>query len=374
MRLARRKWRVALIAATATAAAVTATLIATAPADAAAVPSGCTASGPYEVCFTSPATTASRTIIYRKLRSMVGSAGKGDHIRIALYGWTLHKLAERVISAHQRGVDVQIVLDSKNADDWAYNHMSRAHVPIHLCPKGRGCIGTHIMHDKFFLFDIGGRKTVVQTSFNATKNQLGKYNNLIRVAGDTKLYNYYLSYWNLLNHNDRNGFAKFPNHKAGSLATKAYVFPRATGDPVLGILNNVTKCVKGHRKIYLAESIFTSKRADVRNRLAYMQTKMHCNVAVVVQKKADEDWVQSPAPQGNLKNSKVRRAYLHHKYIIIDAKYNGAWQQVVFTGSHNMNRRSLRDDDEAMLRIHNSYVYNAYHKEFVALFEAAKGG
>ena len=359
--------------AVATLAAVGATTARPAAADASTL-SGCHDDGNhYEVCFTDPGNDKGK-VIENRLGQLADATHDGDTIRIALYTWNRTPLAKKIANAHDRGVDVRLVLDEKVQGHAAYALLKKRHVPMTLCTTGKGsCLSTHINHNKFFLFDIDGHKSVAQTSFNETKNQLGKYNNMIRVTGDAKLYAYYLAYWQRLHDKKWHGWTSNDDrHRKGSLGTKAYVFPRKTGDPVAGVLGNVTACRSGDAKIYVAESIFN--RSAVKHRLAYLHTKLGCNVKVVVQQKADEEWVQKPTSDGyNLPNAKVRRIMLHHKFIIIDAKYNGSWQRVVLTGSHNLNTNSLRHNDEALLRVRNPFVYTQYHQHFLDIYQLAKG-
>lgn len=338
--------------------------------------SGCHSDGKhYEVCFTDPLHDKG-TVIEDRLGQLVDSAHDGDTIRFAWYMWTRTALAKKVVAAKNRGVHVSLVLDDKVKGSAAYDTLHAGKVPITWCTTGKGsCLSTHINHNKFFLFDLGGQKSVVQTSFNDTGVQLKLYNNMVRVIGDTKLYDYYLAYWNRLHDHSWHGWTSDDDrHGAGSLGTKAYVFPRSSGDPVLGVLNNVTDCRSGDATIYVAESKFTTARASIKHRLAYLHDKKHCTVKVVTQQAADENWVQAPTSDGyNLPNTAVRHLKLHHKFILIDAKYAGHWQRMVFTGSHNLNENSLRHNDETLLRVHNAFVYDQFRRHFLGIYGIAAG-
>ena len=338
--------------------------------------SGCHDDGKhYEVCFTDPRHDKGKVIEHR-LGRLVDSAHRGDTIRIALFKFNRKPLAKKVAAANDRGVNVKLVLDAGQVKGTpGYQTLKSRGVPMTLCTTGGGsCLGTHINHNKFFLFDIDGHKSVAQTSFNVANGSLKLYNNMVRVTGDAKLYDFYLAYWQRLHDKTWRGWTNDDRHRKGSLATKAYVFPRKTGDPVLGVLRNVTDCREHDAKIYLAESIFDHTRPAVRHRLAVLHEKKKCNVKVVVQQAEDEQWVQAPTGGYDLPNAKVRHIKLHHKFIVIDAKYNGHWQRVVFTGSHNLNKRSLRSNDEAMLRVRNPFVYQQFRRHFLDIYRIAGRG
>jgi phosphatidylserine/phosphatidylglycerophosphate/cardiolipin synthase-like enzyme len=358
------------------AAACCAGAVAATPA-AASTPSGCHSNEHYEVCFTDPATTAGGRIIEDRLGELVDSAHRGDTIRIALYNWSRAPLATKVVAAKQRGVSVKVVLDGqvKRANKAAYRTLVAGKVPITNCANDRGgCLGTGINHDKLFLFDIGGAKSVVLTSFNDVDYQLRLYNNLIRIKGDGTLYSYYSKYWTRLHDQTWYGWSSDADRTVQGSLARGFVFPRKKDDPILTMLNKVTACNADHRSVFVAESAFRRSRSALRHRLAALQ-KLGCDVRVVVQQQADEAWVQSPAGGGlDLANTKVRHAKVHHKFIAIDAKYNGKWQRVVETGSHNLFLGSLRNSDEATVLVRSGFVFDQYSAHFRGVYKIATNG
>ncbi|NEY32007.1 hypothetical protein GTU99_07300 [Streptomyces sp. PRKS01-65] len=70
-----------------------------------------------------------------------------------------------------------------------------------------------------------------------------------------------------------------------------------------------------------------------------------------------------------------RRGYLvHSKYLLVEGNYAGhpdtKW---TFTGSHNLDYSSLRDNDEALLRVEGATTHDAYARNFAALLAQAAG-
>jgi len=51
---------------------------------------------------------------------------------------------------------------------------------------------------------------------------------------------------------------------------------------------------------------------------------------------------------------------VHDKVLLISGKYAGSTRKLVWTGSHNWTGNALRYNDEAMLRIDEGAVFNAY--------------
>lgn len=387
--LRNRSWKKRiLIPAVALAVAATGTVVTTNYVQAdeiSAEASGCSTSGAYEVCFNDPAAhSGSDPLIENRLRELARSAGSGDTIRGAMYTWTRAGLAEDLVAAKNRGADVRVVLDGHNQTDGnaGYTVLRDGGVPVTSCSND-GCIGSNINHNKLFLFDIGGAKQSVLTSANLSKAQTGWYNNLIRIT-DAGLYDYYLGYWNRMNAQSwtYDGVTWHDDDKVGygsGTATKAYVYPRGT-DNVLGVLGNVTKCStdgngdgNSDRKIWIAQSLFTSARESVRNKLADL-ADMGCDVRVVVADRETELWVQASNSGGNLNDGKVGRVTnSHNKLLLIDAYYAGKWQDVVFTGSHNLTGTSLKTNDEALVRVTDYFVFKQYRLYFDKLFALAAG-
>lgn len=381
-----RSWKRRLLApAVVLAVAATGTVVTNAYAQADAV-SGCTSSGNYEVCFNDPAAhSGSDPLIENRLRELTQSAKSGDTIRGSMFNWTRAGLATDLVAAKNRGVDVKMVLDGQNKADGnaGYTVLVDGGVPVTSCPNSSGCLGSNINHNKLFLFQLGGVKHSVLTSANLSKAQTGQYNNLIKIT-DPALYDYFLGYWNRENIRSwtYDGVTWKDDDKVGygsATATKAYVYPR-TSDNLYGILSNVTKCStdgngdgNSDRKVWIAQSLFTKARESVRNKLAAL-AKMGCDVRVVVADRETELWVQAANSGGDLNDGKVGRVTnTHNKLVLIDAYYAGKWQDVVFTGSHNLTGTSLKENDEAMVRVADLFVFKQYRLYFDSLFAKASG-
>ncbi|WP_277209759.1 phospholipase D-like domain-containing protein [Isoptericola croceus] len=336
--------------------------------------SGCSRSGAYETCFTDPPPGGEDRTIVHRLRELVSSTKRGDKIRVSMYLWNQTGIARDLVEAKDRGVNVQVVVDDAAEPERPYKILQAGGVPVRVCVDG--CLGDKINHTKFFLLEIGPDRYVAQTSSNLTDSMLKRTNDLVIVKNNASIYEFYLGYWNRM----RGGswthagdtWSNSDRTATGS-RVKAYAFPRTDFDVYLAILRNVTECRDGDKKIWVTASLFTGPREEVRNRLAYMEDVMGCNVKVLVRKQDHELWAQVNTSGGyNLNNSKVRRVpNLHNKILIIDAKYNGRWQETVITGSHNLTSPSLLRNEEAMLRIEDSFVFKRYRSYFDDLYDGS---
>lgn len=336
-----------------------------------------------EVVFTLPqAGGANDTAIEDKLGELARAAVPGSTIRISLYHWSRQGIAYRFVDAQKAGVDVRVVLDptNKNAqgEDWVGVATLKAELPsghVTVCNEfaGKGaCIGSDsgINHNKFFLFSElsdGSKNVVVQSSANLTATQLHKHNNLVIIRDDKALYDAYAGYWTDLQaqQQDLNYYRSF----TGDTGTKAYFYPRASGDTILGVLDNVT-CDSG-TSIRVAMAFFTSGRSEVAERLV-SKRQQGCGVSVVL----DGAELSNPVAQ-TLKSGGVNLYVfpagpggegLHSKILLIHGTYSGTPNRgLVWTGSHNYTAPALNGNDEALLKLDDPDVYAAFDANFATI-------
>ncbi|MFF2846607.1 phospholipase D-like domain-containing protein [Streptomyces sp. NPDC058001] len=63
---------------------------------------------------------------------------------------------------------------------------------------------------------------------------------------------------------------------------------------------------------------------------------------------------------------------VHSKYLLIEGDYAGhADTKWTFTGSHNLDESSLRDNDETMLRLEGTRPHDANRQNFESMFAIA---
>jgi type I site-specific restriction-modification system R (restriction) subunit len=81
-------------------------------------------------------------------------------VRVAAYSFTSHPIADALVEAHQRGVDVEVVLDKSQRKRSLAGFLKESGIPVR--------INRHyaIMHNKFIIIDA---KVLELGSFNFTK-------------------------------------------------------------------------------------------------------------------------------------------------------------------------------------------------------------
>jgi phosphatidylserine/phosphatidylglycerophosphate/cardiolipin synthase-like enzyme len=150
----------------------------------------------WEVYFTDPLTindpNSSAGSIEEKLLSFINSAQASIHI--ASFEFNLPRVAQALVEAHNRGVDVRWVTDDENGLDLD-DQPNRGQFAV-LTGAGievKGDAGrSALMHNKFWIFD----KQVVWTgSTNITVNGIYKQNNNVLVIRSTEIAFIYEREW-----------------------------------------------------------------------------------------------------------------------------------------------------------------------------------
>ncbi|MES2857212.1 MAG: phospholipase D-like domain-containing protein, partial [Bdellovibrionota bacterium] len=110
-------------------------------------------------------------IILDRLVSLTKQSVPQSEISVSIYEFNLVPLAEALVEASRRGVNVRMVIDGKIKGDSAKSK-SAVGIVTNGLPKGAvtfcsggGCRGTHINHNKLFLFsrlENGDRFVVAQ--------------------------------------------------------------------------------------------------------------------------------------------------------------------------------------------------------------------
>jgi phosphatidylserine/phosphatidylglycerophosphate/cardiolipin synthase-like enzyme len=368
------KWSIIAIT---SAAALLAALTLTVSTEADASGTGCARTGDYTMCSTDPDGVTDSSIVSELVRQ-VDATGAGDTIRAAVYQWTLDPpvaaLADAMVAAERRGVDVQAVIGTRSdkpaANDPVIGRLKSAGAKVRQCPGS--CLpnadGTRKgpMHNRFFLIEQGGAPTVLVTSFSFTWSQATQAHNLLGVHGDRGLFDFYTSYWNRLYAGNWDGWTDKNKSTTSSLG-RAWVFPRGS-DPVADQLAEITGCGSGDR-VLVAHANFQSNRPAVRTQLDRIQG-LGCTVRVVV---LDADTSSPRWIEERLGSSDVRVHASHrNKYIVAEASFGGTHRAVVWTGTHNLNGNGLKHADDNLLRVADQGLADRYAEHFQRLWNGGR--
>ncbi|RFU37531.1 hypothetical protein DZF91_32380 [Actinomadura logoneensis] len=319
------------------------------------------------------------------IKTLIRHTPAKAEIDVAVFRLRTSGMAKELVNAQKRKVRVRVVLDndSLSQNKGVYNYLAR-HLGTNtkksswvvVCPKNRGCIAPSTKgvwgknHNKFYAFSrtYDSRNVVVQTSGNATGGMYADYNDAYTLV-DRKLYGAYRSYFYALAKHRPNG-----NYYRQTWSGKRAVafFPKASGDPIVDVLNRV-RC--DGTKVRLSSGIFN--RTEVAKALSRLDDQ-GCDVQVVAAT-FGTGTLKALARPGRHGGPAVHyftgdsAAQAHSKYLLIDGTYNGRRHRMILTGSHSYTVDALRYNDEAVLTLMDSSAFPLYVSNFGKVYAAARG-
>lgn len=353
-------------------------------------------------------TTEQQYAIRTRLIDLTNAAVPGSTIKVAVYHVWEASVVNALVAAKDRGVRVQMVLDESSRSDrptnTSYSTLAAALGTdktkssfVTLCPANKSCLGDpkygkSIMHNKFWLFSQveGARDVVVQTTSNSTPSAHTKFfNDALQLPNNPTMYDAYADYFTDMIRKD---WRNWDYRTVSDGVYKAYFFPRSgtvnETDTMYSVLNNVTCNYKDAagvaRHTNVRASIFKITRKQIADKLVSLK-KAGCTVSIVY---AETDSAKSQGgtpgtwealhksggPTMRCFNddrdplrpgSKLVTPYIiHSKYLLIDGKYDGELDKLSFTGSQNYTAPALRENDEAIVKIDDDSVHDAYRGHF----------
>jgi phosphatidylserine/phosphatidylglycerophosphate/cardiolipin synthase-like enzyme len=310
------------------------------------------------VYFTDPLTLNKPNIITgsveEKLIAYINAAQSSIHI--AAFEFNLTAVAQALIAAKQRGVDVRWVTDSENglqADRQAgrgqFALLTQAGIEV------RGDLNrSAYMHNKFLIFD---RQTVWTGSTNLTRNGVYAQNNNVLVIRSPQLAEYYESefeeMWN----------GQFGVDSPSRLAEQTLLI---YDTPIQLIFTPEDQALEpfiiplvqtAQSSIYFMAFSFTDyPLAD-----AMIQRYLHgVEVAGVFEtfgSQTDASELRTLYCAEVPVRQDGNKGFMHHKVIIVDQRY-------VITGSLNFSTRAESVNDENVIILDNPEIARRYVEEF----------
>jgi phosphatidylserine/phosphatidylglycerophosphate/cardiolipin synthase-like enzyme len=338
----------------------------------------------------------------------VNSVPAGSIIRFVAYSFSWQPLADALISAHKRGVQVRLLIDSHHyqlatpgTDTPQLQALRRAlgtdrSKPSYIRTCKYGCMSnsTSYIHSKLYLFSrVGDAKYVSMiSSANPAETGISKsWNNTYTIANNKTVYDANVDNFNDMlpdktNTDYYHTVSSSPCQPSGTSAAtcKLYYFPRAgstpSSDTIYNVLSDVTCTgaaggygVNGKTQIKIAAYTWTSRRLHIAQKLTELKGK-GCNIEVIYPADNVDATVATelrkksiPVYNGRIDRDGdgVNELYPHSKYLLINGVYQGDSSfKGVYTASQNFTNNSLRESNEVLLRIPIDSVLDQYVANF----------
>jgi phosphatidylserine/phosphatidylglycerophosphate/cardiolipin synthase-like enzyme len=376
-----------------------------------------------------------REAVFTQLVRLIDATPSGQQIRGSMFQFGDQEVADALLRAHQRGVDVKLIVDDSTYvdgktgiefDNPAYDFLKSAlgnddtarswivvcddkvEKPDTADDAKRGCLGVAppgpaYNHNKYFLFSRIGPfadgtsygKVVFQTSSNLTDwYKKESFNDAVTFT-DGPVYDGYAAYHEKQRHGrtlqagNNNVYFSTPT---GS-TYRGYFFPRgdssANGynnpatDTVVNVLDEVACSYTGtdgkrhQTDIRIVTTYFNDSRIQVADKLAALRAQgcwidiIYAHVEPKVIAKLDAAGIQHR--KCRIPNGTNTVVSPHNKQLLIDGDYNGDITPRVYTGSANLTGSSLRSADEAMVRITGADYHAKYLSTFYKIRTACGG-
>jgi phosphatidylserine/phosphatidylglycerophosphate/cardiolipin synthase-like enzyme len=363
--------------------------------------------------FSNPNTGENDDIV-AEIEGLIGKAAKGSTIRVAHYHFSEPRVTTALAKAFSNGVTVNVVLSGNEKDNQDAKDLQtklgrdpQGKSWLRFCPGKGGedaCIGSHIMHNKFFLFDQveGGRSVIVQSSANLNEfSGTAMWNSSVTLVGHQGLYDAYHAYFNDLAAGDPEPdyfHGKGHQYRDDEFALSHSPRVDSTGNTWVEVLRDI-KCTGNtsggtsddHRTIIrVANHAIEGHNGSLIADALWQKDQEGCYVDIVSTEIGHQDKPgDSPQPLEHLLKKPNgyhgpvvrefsaykykdghrdgKRKQLHQKDLMIDGNYKQPNNKVVFTGTLNFNNKSNAANDESLLMIDNDQIHDAFVQQFLRI-------
>ena len=332
-----------------------------------------------------------RTRILHHIIASINSTPRFGTIRIAAYSFDRQDVADALINANHRDVNVQMVLN----DNWTSPQENRLIRALGSDPTKRSFVavchgscrgGAGNQHMKYYTFTRTGKARFVTMLGSANLTGYGavnQWNDMYTIVNNQAMWNLYSTVFEQLARDTRVAHPYIVD-KIGNLENRFYPHPNTTraNDPEMQRLNAV-HCnagagtgENGHtvirivmygwvdsRGVYLADKLANLDRAgcDVRVILSSggRTVAAHLLHGGVLVRDAD----MKPSTHPNADNGESFLLFTHEKWMILNGGFGSGNGRYIWTGSANWSNQSTHNDDVTM-RAWSRSAYNKYLANF----------
>ena len=323
--------------------------------------------------------------IHRLLKESVKHSKKGSTIRIAVFSFDRRDMAEALINAYKRGVNVQVIVNEHQFT--VANRMLRRAIGKDRSKKSwirqcdNGCRGGSFLHTKLYLFRKTGaaERTVMLGSANLTSNAvLHQWNDLWVRNGNRDLYNDALEVFRQMKADKRaKPLYQVSNSYRHNYQLQALPFPEVTpkNDPIMKVLGRVNcKGAKdgtgtnGRTKIRVSQHRWSGARGAWIARKVVQLWAAGCDVRLMYGSADSKvrEVMSTYTERGRVPlrangfdengDGEIDR-YSHHKYMTISGNYlRDNSKRLLLTGSSNWANIGTKGDELIFLAEGRKYV------------------
>ncbi len=269
-------------------------------------------------------------------------------IDAAMFEFNLEDVAQALIAAHNRGVQVRMVYDNEHtADDPQMQELIDAGIPA--TPDERSAF----MHNKFIVFD---HNIVWTGSLNFTVGGVYRNNNnAIAIISPELADNYTNEFEKMFNGTfgpSKTSDTPHPGVQVGDMWVENYFAPE--DDVITQVISVVSEAQQSIHFMSFSFTVDPLGQAMIDRAAAGVDLR-----GIFESTGANTQYSECPPLLNAGYDVRLDNnpATFHHKVIIIDG-------QIVVTGSFNFSQNATTSNDENLLIIHNPAIAALYENEF----------
>ena len=340
---------------------------------------------------------ASATEIMDKLIACIDATPKGAVIHVNVYEFDYTPVMLALQRAYERGVQLQLMVDSSNETTWRTNQATVEHLrnfirsPSNLVLVHNDISSNSTNHHKHVLFSAlneGGysfKNVVFSTSANFTARELTVLEDAV-VLSDPDLYAAFVANWQAMERHARSGMKDFTYRTFHSLdgATSAYFFPRRVNGALDGkynipeILDQLDEAGYSQDTLLIGMDRWSdgSVQLGIVDRLIRM-TEQGAHVEVITRYEGGPGL--GTALTAKLKALRQKGAtvlflpkphIIHSKYMLIKGRWRGARHRVLINGTLNWANSATQYTNNVLLVLMDSPLFDQYLNNYQAIKKA----
>jgi len=336
------------------------------------------------------ATGQSSYVIMNQLVSMLDAVPKNETVYVSIYLINYAQVIDAMIRASERGVTMNVIVDSSREDSWETNPAAIEKLrkglkaPSTLTIVNSDASTTSINHNKFAVFSALNttnglaKKVVFQTSHNFTLADTRKIQDAIVLQHDG-LYDAYRTYWSDMRSRAKSGMKnfEFKIYSDNTNGVSAAFLPRRSGgkavskDIIIELLDTISKPAETTIRIGMSDWV---SRPAITDKLRELQIA-GASIELVVKSSIGDD-AKSGIAVLKANGAKVtnlnmtepgQKINIHSKFLLLEGPMKSGATSLIATGSHNYTMNALINNNETLVMLENSPLFSKYKDYFKTL-------
>lgn len=339
--------------------------------------------------FTDPIKTRnnqSDTQVMDQLIDLVKNTQEDEKIHLNIYLLDHQPLLNEIRKAYNRGVEIHAVVDNSRESASVKTNKNTfqflegiLEAPSEIIKVTSDATGNSINHHKTALFSKvelpnGIAKNVVfTTSHNFTITGTQKIQDAIFTTNEG-LYKVFLEDWEIIKSLAETGMKNYTyNQKNIGDSIHTYFFPRRQNgtwdgeDNYLDILDGVKDYSEAEVRVVMSDW----SRTEISDKLVEIQKEGY--KVKVITKNKDDNLVAlerlKPLSEhgGEVNIVDMNNGNTHSKFVLVKGKKDGKESTFVYAGTHNFTYNALKNNNEVIIELINSSLFQDYWNYFEEL-------